>query len=192
VPKADTVQGVHGAGGYLHRMKLPGFRPQFKFESDLKGTGITDRITELLGQENPRGLWLKNAHYHILLSFPRRSAEAWTPQMDINFEELPNDRTLVRCLIGPAPSIWMLFAAGYIGFTLLSLTGITLGAAQLMLHQTPWGLYAVPGMLLCMACMIYLERTGRERALDDMRFLKEFVDQALGCDCLKLAEEQAL
>ena len=173
-------------------MELPGFRPRFKFESDLQGAAITERISERLRQDNPRGLWLKNAHYHILLSFPRKSAEAWTPQMDINFEDLPNGRTMVRCLIGPSPGIWMLFAAGYIGFTLLALTGITLGAAQYMLHQPPWGFYGVPVLLLCMVGMIYMERTGRKRALNEMRSLKEFVDQALGCDCLKLAEEQAL
>ena len=37
-----------------------------------------------------------------------------------------------------------------------------------------------------------VERAGRTRARSDMYFLKDFVDQALGCDCLKLAEEQAL
>lgn len=156
----------------------------------MAGAEITDRIRERLRQENPRGLWLKNAHYHITLNFPHNGSEAWTPQMDINFEEVPKGGTLVRCLIGPTSGIWMLFAAGYVGLTLLGLTGITLGVAQAMLHRTPWGFYAVPFVLPCLAFMVYLERTGRARAQDDMRLLKDFVDQALGCDCLKLAEEQ--
>ncbi|MBK6539958.1 MAG: hypothetical protein IPG10_01460 [Flavobacteriales bacterium] len=61
-----------------------------------------------------------------------------------------------------------------------------------MLHYTAWGLYAVPFVVLCLAFMVYLERTGRARAQGDMRLLKDLVDQALGCDCLKLAEEQAV
>lgn len=173
-------------------MDLPGFRPRFTFESPLAGTEIAQRITDRLREENPRGLWLKNAHYHILLNFPSRSAEAWTPQMDINFEEIANGRTRVRCLIGPAPGVWMLFAGGYVGLSLLGLTGITLGIAQRMVHETAWGFYALPFVLLTMGFMFYLERTGRARARNDMRLLKEFVDKALGCDCLKLAEEQAL
>lgn len=173
-------------------MKVPGFRPRFKFESPLSGTDVAERIHDRLRQENPRGLWLKNAHYHLTLHFPRSASQAWTPQMDINFEELGKERTLVRCMIGPNSSIWMLFAGGYIGLTLLGLTGITLGIAQQLLHQTPWGYYAVPFVLLCAGLMIHMERTGRTRAQDDMRVLKEFVDHALGCDCLKLAEEQAV
>lgn len=175
---------------YFHCMEVPGFRPRFKFESPLAGSEVTARISERLQQENPRGLWLKNAHYHITLNFPHSGSEAWTPQMDINFEEVDKGRTLVRCLIGPTSGIWMLFAADYVGLTLLGLTGLTLGIAQMMLHHTAWGFYAVPFVLLTMAFMFYLERAGRARAQGDMRLLKDFVDQALGCDCLKLAEEQ--
>lgn len=173
-------------------MELPGFRPRFKFESELKGIEITERISERLRQENPRKLWLKNAHYHLLLSFPRNASEAWTPQMDINLEELANGRTLVRCLIGPGPGIWMLFAAGYVGLILLGLTGITLGLAQQLLDKTAWGFYFVPFALVLGGIMMYLERTGRARARGDMHLLKNMVDSALGCDCLRLAEEQAL
>lgn len=157
----------------------------------MAGAEITDRIRERLRQENPRGLWLKNAHYHIMLNFPHTGSEAWTPQMEINFDEVEKGRTVVRCMIGPTNSIWMLFAAGYLGCILLGLTGITFGIAQVMLHHTPWGFYAVPFVLLLAGFMFYLERTGRTRAQNDMRLLKDFVDQALGCDCLKLADEQA-
>lgn len=169
-------------------MVAPGFRPRFKFESPLEGAEITHRIREQLQKENPSGLWLKNAHYHITLNFPYHTSHAWTPQMDINFEEVSKGQTLVRCLIGPTPGIWTLFAAGYIGFSLLGLTGLTLGFAQLSLQQDAWGFWAVPFALLAMAFMFSIERTGRARAQDDMRLLKDFVDKALGCDCLKLAD----
>lgn len=173
-------------------MKVPGFRPRFKFRTDLAPDEIAQRIGQRLREDNPRGLWLKDAHYHIVLSYPERTAEAWTPQMDINFEELPDKRTLVRCLIGPGPGIWMLFAGGYVGLALLGLTGATLGIAQLMMHKSAWGFYALVLVVPLIAFMIYMELTGRERAVGDMRYLKEFVDRSLGCDCLKLAEEQGM
>jgi len=31
---------------------------------------------------------------------------------------------------------------------------------------------------------------GKRRSRDDMRTLKRFVDDALGCDCIRLADEQ--
>lgn len=173
-------------------MEVPGFRPRFKFESPMTGDEVTQRISERLKQHNPRSLWLKNAHYHITLSFQRRTSEAWTPQMDITFETLGQGRTMVRCLIGPVPNIWMFFAGGYLILTLLGLTGITLGVAQHLVGNTPWGYYMAPFALIGLGILIYLERTGRQRAQGDMRYLKQYVDGALGCDCLKLAEEQAL
>lgn len=171
-------------------MEVPGFRPRFRFESPLSGPIIAQRISDRLRTHNPNGLWLKNAHYHLTLNFPRSTAHAWTPQMDINFEELAPDRNLVRCVIGPSPGIWMLFVAGYLVLTLLGLTGATLGFAQLMLHTSAWGFIAVPIALVGIAALVIVERSGRTRARDEMRLLKHFVDEALGCDCLKLAVEQ--
>ena len=173
-------------------MEVPGFRPRFRFESDMDAAVITQRIGQWLQHDNPRKIWAKNTRDHLTLAFQHNASEAWTPQMDLSFEALPNGHTLVRCLIGPAPGIWMLFAGGYLALTLLGLTAATLGAAQLMLKHTAWGFYLVPVVLLGVGALFYLERAGRTRARSDMHFLKDLVDKALGCNCLKLAEEQAL
>ncbi len=61
---------------YIHSMALPGVRPRFKFESPLAGTEITQRISDRLQEENPQGLRLKYAHYHLTLSFMQRAAAA--------------------------------------------------------------------------------------------------------------------
>lgn len=156
----------------------------------MSAAAITMAIRERSARENPRGIWVKDAYQHVLLNFQRSDSEAWTPQMDISFEALPNGNTLVRCLIGPVPSIWMLFAGGYLVLTLLGLTVLTLGIAQHMLGHTPWGYYVAPLVLVGMGVLIHLERTGRRRAQADMHYLQRFVDEALGCDCLKLATEQ--
>lgn len=173
-------------------MDIPGFRPRFRFESDMDAAVISQRIGQRLQLDNPRKIWAKNTRDHLTLAFQQRTSEAWTPQLDLSFEALQNGNTLVRCLIGPAPGIWMLFAGGYLALTLLGLTAITLGVAQLMLKHTAWSFYLVPLVLLGVGVLFYLERTGRARARGDMHYLKDFVDKALGCDCLKLAEEQAL
>jgi hypothetical protein len=173
-------------------MAILEFRPRYRFESPLTPEEIAVRIQQRVTELNPQGLWLKNAHYHLTLSFPTNSTEAWSPQMDINFEDQPNGRTLIRCLIGPSPGIWMLFAGGYLMLTLLGLTGVTLGLAQWTVGEDPWGFWALPVALVGVMVMVVLARTGHQRAHDEMRILKLFVDEALGCDCFKLAEAQAL
>lgn len=172
-------------------MSVLEFRPRFRFESPLKPEEVARRIQQRVKEQNPHELWVKNAHYHLTLSFPSKSTEAWTPQMDINFEDQPNGLTIVRCLIGPSPGIWMLFAAGYLVLTLLGLTGITLGLSQWTVGDAAWGFWALPVAAIGVVVMIVLARTGHQRAHDEMRVLKRFVDDALGCDCFKLAEAQA-
>lgn len=173
-------------------MEVPGFRPRFKFVSPLSGEAIAERIRAWLSKNDHGGIWMKDTHMHLLLNFPRRTSEAWTPQMDISFEPLEDGRTVVRCLIGPVSTIWMLFAGGYLALSLLGLTGITLGIAQHLLGHTPWGYYVVPFVVICLGVLVHLERTGRRRAQADMLHLKRVVDEALGCDCLKLATEQGM
>ncbi len=134
---------------------------------------------------------MKDAHYHLTINFPERHAHAWTPQMDLNFEELGKGGTLIRCLIGPSPGIWMLFTGSYLGLTLLGLTGLTLGLSQRSLGNTAWGFWGVPIALVGVGALLFLAREGRSRALPDMRVLKQVVDEALGCDGLSLADQQA-
>lgn len=173
-------------------MSVLEFRPRFRFVTPLAKQEVIDRIEARLKLDNPNQLWLKNADYHLLLSFPQRAVHAWTPQMDIGLDtpDPPQQGTLVRCLIGPGPGIWMLFMAGYLGATLIALTGITLGVAQLALKHNAWGFWGVAPAALLAVVLLYLAREGRSKATEEMRILKRFVDDALGCDCFKLAEAQ--
>ncbi len=172
-------------------MSILGFRPRFKFESPLSAKDIVQRIRQRIDSDNPSGLVQKHVHYHITLHFPHERSHTWTPQLDLNLEEETEGATIVRCLVGPAPNVWMLFAGGYLALSLLGLTGLTLGFAQYSLGNPAWGFWAVPVSVVGISIMIYLAYTGQRRAHDDMRTLKEFVDGALECDCFKLAMEQA-
>jgi hypothetical protein len=167
------------------------FRPRYRFEYPRSAAEVTQLIREHIRKDPACGLWVKDAHYHLTLNFPERGAHAWTPQMDINFEELGEGRTLIRCLIGPSPGIWMLFTAGYVGLILLGLTGLTLGFAQRSLGSPAWGSWALPVAVVGIGSLLFLSREGRRRSEPDMRDLKEAVDAALGCDCLSLADRQA-
>ncbi|MCC6399211.1 MAG: hypothetical protein IT227_00460 [Flavobacteriales bacterium] len=166
------------------------FRPRFRFTTPLSKDEVVRRIGERLREENPDQLWLKNADDHLVLSFPSRHTHAWTPQMDINLEVRP-EGTLVRCLLGPSPGIWMLFSAGYIVLGLLAMTGATLGFAQVSLGHAAWGFWALPVGAAGAVVLFLLARAGRRKASGEMRVLKHFVDDALGCDCFKLAMDQA-
>ena len=167
------------------------FRPRFRFHTPLDGEEVKRRIADRVAQNNPERLALRGTGLHMVLTFPHAAQHAWTPQMDVDVSE-EDGRTLVRCLIGPAPSIWMLFMGGYMVLTVVALLGVTLGMAQQMVKETVWGYYLVaPAPLLGLGLWL-LAQGGKRRSRDEMRTLKTFVDDALGCDCFALAEGSAI
>jgi hypothetical protein len=163
------------------------FRPRFRFSTPLPASEVNDRLARHASGD-PRALVLGGTGQHISLSFPHQQQQAWTPQMDIDIETL-DGRTMVRCLIGPAPSIWMLFVGGYMLCVVLALLGISIGVSQQVVGAEPWGfLMVVPTPFLAVA-LWGMAQVGKRKARADMRYLKNFVDTALGCDCFALSEQ---
>lgn len=171
----------------IHHMSELEFRPRFRFHTPLSGEEVERRITDRVAQHNPEGLALRRTGMHLVLTFPHAVQHAWTPQMDVDVSA-EDGRTLVRCLIGPAPSIWMLFMGGYIVLTVVALLGVTLGMAQQMVNETVWGYYLVVPLPFIGLGLWLLAQGGKRRSRAEMRTLKTFVDEALGCDCFALAE----
>jgi hypothetical protein len=164
------------------------FRPRFRFHTPLDVEEVKQRIAFRIGENNPDRLVLGGTGSHLVLTFPSVAQHAWTPQMDVDVST-DEGRTLVRCLIGPAPSIWMLFMGGYLVITVAALLGITLGMAQQMVSDTPWGYFLVAPMPAVGLVLWLLAQGGKRRSRDEMRTLKNFMDQALGCDCFALSEQ---
>ncbi|MBL7963340.1 MAG: hypothetical protein JNM31_05775 [Flavobacteriales bacterium] len=165
------------------------FRPRFHFFTPLAADEVKRRIAAHVVDDNALGLQLKGTGHHLILQFPVNSQRSWTPQMDLDVE-VEEGRTRVRCLIGPSPSIWMLFVGGYLGCVVLALLGISIGVAQGIVGAPVWGYLLVAPTPFIALVLWLLAQEGKRRSQDAMRALKTFVDEALGCDCFRLAEEE--
>lgn len=168
------------------------FRPRFRFRTPLTPDTIKERIHAAAGAAESIGLSVGGTGNHLTLQFPHALQRSWTPQMDIDLELHEDDpggvRTLVRCQIGPMPSVWMLFVGSYLALCVFALLGLTMGVSQQVVGSFAWGwLVAMPTPFLAFGLWI-LAQEGKRRSKDEMRFLKTFVDGALGCDCFALAE----
>lgn len=168
------------------------FRPRFRFRSPLAPDTIKQRIQDRVRENNPAQLRLEGTGHHMSLQFPPRAQRSWTPQMDIDVEQeqLPGERpvSIVRCQIGPMPTIWMLFVGGYIFLVVVALLGISMGASQQVVGAFAWGWWvALPTPMLALVLWLVAQE-GKRRSKDEMGQLKHFVDDALGCDCFALAE----
>ena len=164
-------------------MSDPRFRPRFQFRTPLHPDAVRDRLRARVREQNPAGYRLKGNLPHMILQHPPEQQHLWTPQMDIDLEmeQEPGQETftIVRCMIGPAPTVWMSFMGGYIALGLLATFGLAIGYPQLRLNASPWGLYGA-GILLAAALGLWLlAQAGKQRARDQMRAQKRFVEEAL-------------
>jgi hypothetical protein len=166
------------------------FRPRFRFNSELDPATVKERLMEAVRTRN--GLHhfvLGGTGNHIMLAYPQNARTAWTPQMDVDLEPLPSGGTCIRCLIGPTPSIWMLFMGGYMLCVVLALLGLSIGVGQQVVGAETWGFMMVVPTPFIAVLLWTLAQGGKRRAREHMRALKRFMDEALGCDCFALAEQ---
>ena len=167
------------------------FRPRFRFHSEQTAEEFASNIVNHEGKSDTtvRVRKMKNG---LELYFPEKERHLWTPHMEIKLEqdeEHAQKHLLARCLIAPSPTIWtfLMFAYGLAGF--LGFVGLTLGMSQWTLKKPMWGFW----MLLASLVMIFLvylaSYEGKRLSRSEMFELKKFVDDALGCDCIELAEK---
>jgi len=154
------------------------FRPRSRFATALPPTEVKARISGLITAENPDKLVLGGSGHHLVLGFQEVQRHVWTPRMDIDISEAEQG-TIVHCLIGPAPNVWMLFMAGYLVITLIGLTGITLGMAQQLLGITVWGYLLAAPMPFFGLGLWLLAQGGKRRSRPEMHALKAFMDRAM-------------
>lgn len=167
------------------------FRPRFRFLTPLSMEQIVDRINARADNDNPEGIIVKYVHNHLILDFPTYSKKFWSPQMDVNLEiDEETQQVRVRCMIGPSSTVWtmFMFLYGLIGFA--ALIGIVMGTSQWSMDNTPWGLW-IFGVAAILGGILHLASLeGQRLSRDEMRLMKQFLDQALGCDCFQLSEQQ--
>lgn len=157
-------------------------RPRYKFSTDLPAAEIRERLRTAVKDpdKNPLGLQQRSVSNHIIVVLPRRHKHFWSPTLDVNFEDLPNNRTLVRVLIGPEPSIWTMFMFLYTVGGLAVVAGMVLGYSQYILGHDLYWLLLIPAGLLWIGFFYGAGLLGKNRAQKQMRILKEFMEEAIG------------
>ncbi|MCB9170589.1 MAG: hypothetical protein H6597_01785 [Flavobacteriales bacterium] len=162
------------------------FRPRFLFLTPLPADEVKLRMQQHLSAPGTNGFRLGGTGHHLILRYRQDLRHAWTPQLDLDLEERPKG-TRARVLIGPSPSIWMLFMGGYLLCAVLALLGLSIAVSQQVVGADPWGwLLAAPTPIIAVVLWL-VAQAGKLRSREEMHALKRFVDEALGCDCLALA-----
>lgn len=166
------------------------FRPRFKFETPMTMEELVGKVKDQVKERNANGFKSKVLRYHIVLKYPPEKLHFWSPQLDVNLEKQDNGLTLVRCLFGPAPTVWTMFMFFYSICGVLAVIGLMIGFSQQTLGETPWAFWVALVGTLGGAALFVAAQQGKAMAQEEMMELKLFLDAALDCDCLKLAIEE--
>lgn len=166
----------------------PEFRPRFKFHTPLLPEEVVSQITS--SKPEAKHILYRKTPHHLLLYYGPEVSHFWSPQLDITMERDEElNQTLIRCLIGPASTVWTMFMFFYGFFGFVGFIGMTLGLSQWTLKKDMWALWLIPVSIIGMIGMYFVSKQGQKLAREEMVNLKNYVDLSLECDCLALAEK---
>jgi hypothetical protein len=166
------------------------FRNRFKFQTVLSSEEVREKLKTKLTVNNPNQFYItKTTSNHQVLKFPRKIQQIWTPQMDITFE-IENEKNIIKCLIGPAPIVWTFFMFLFGTFCVIALFGSTFWLTNYMLNKETWVYIPTLISLVCIIIIASSVKIVQYYTKPEMNKLKTYLDEALDCDCFKLAIEE--
>ncbi|MCA1764562.1 MAG: hypothetical protein LC664_16440 [Flavobacteriales bacterium] len=161
------------------------FRPRFKIFTGHNPDESLHLISAKLKTGNPENYESELVKGHIVLRIHRSKKHFWSPQMDISIADDPETgRTLIRCLLAPAPVVWTMFMFFYALAGFSALVGSTIAMSQWSLKKDLWGLWVVGISLLLGITLFFIAQFGKGLAQVEMIALKDFITKIdWGKDC---------
>ncbi len=155
-------------------------RPRFKHLLPWPPKEVISRLNEAVSAPDAPVTGSKSGH-HFFIKIPQHQRHVWTPQMDLDIEAVGEDKTLVRGLIGPPPSVWTKFIFIYAFAGFMVLFGIITGVPQMMLDKTPIGLYVMAGGFILALIGYLFARSGKQVGKPETKILCDFwIEQVEG------------
>jgi len=150
-------------------------RPRFELKSPLSQEEILRRIDTALKDSEAyfRGFI---SDWHVVLKIPASDDHFWSPQLSMDVVE-KEDGAMIYGLIGPKPSVWLMFVFFYffLGFTVVVISII--GFSRLNLGLSAGVLWLLP-ILGTILVLVYLSANfGKKLGRDQMEKLVLFVKE---------------
>jgi len=101
-------------------------RPRFKLEYNESQQDLITKFKENLKDADCK-YCSKIVDGHIVIDVPFEENHFWSPQLNIEIEQVKDKKSIVKGLFGPKPQVWTLFmfihfamAIGFIGFSIMT------------------------------------------------------------------------
>ncbi|MBF0286965.1 MAG: hypothetical protein HQM14_04035 [SAR324 cluster bacterium] len=113
-----------------------------------------------------------------ILRIPEKEQHYWSPELSLDVEDHENG-TLVRCILGPKPAVWTMFASFYGLSIFIGVMGLMFGLSQWSLGLTPYGFWAVLISILFSVVAYGIAVAGQKLGYDQIGQLRSFLEHTL-------------
>lgn len=153
-------------------------RPRFQLEVDKKKDEVLEQFESFKNKEYK--LVVKRVNNHVFIRFSKENQHFWTPQLDLEVNELNEGSCKIYGLFGPSPTIWLFFmflhsavAVAFLGFAIWAYTNWSLDTS-----------YKVPLLLMLLMVVFWFilyafGRAGRAKGKTEMKELHKFMNTIL-------------
>ncbi len=154
-------------------------RPKYEFTVDYTPEEALGRIREKLksGDANITG---KIVGRFSVIGIPKSNQHFWSPELSAEMVAEAEGGTLVKCMLGPTPSVWTLFMSFYVFAVFVGIAGLVLGGSQWLAGTSKWGLWLIPVSIIMIKGAYVIALSGQKFAREQMLVLREFLNSALG------------
>lgn len=106
------------------------------------------------------------AKQYLILKIPPSNREYWSPELQIQpFQDYEDKKkTIVRCVVGPSQSVWMMFTFIYSAIILLTLFGGMFGLVQYQLNKSSVFLWLWPIGIVLLLSIFAVSKYGQKKA----------------------------
>lgn len=129
-------------------------RPRFAHTLDCSPDETRRRLLAAFAAPDS-GFEVKEFPGYISVFIAAGQRRFWSPRLSLNFEATTDGTTHIAGTYGPDADLWSLFLYGYLMTGLAGTFAGIWGFAQLIVHQSPWGLWVMAAMA-GLAALLYL------------------------------------
>jgi hypothetical protein len=150
-------------------------RPRFELSTPLSKDEVLRRLDESL--KKPESYFKGYiTDWHVVLKIPSVDDHFWSPQLSMDVVE-KEDGAMIYGLIGPKPSVWLMFVFFYffLGFTLMVIAVI--GFSRYNLGLSAGILWLLPIISVVLVSVYLSANFGKKLGRDQMEKLVLFVKE---------------
>ena len=156
-------------------------RPRFKKSTKELPENLTARFKEQVKKPDAVCVARILPNY-MVFRIPEQKRHFWSPQLSVSIDKDEEDgnKTILRGLYGPNPTVWALIFYGYVILGIIGMFAAIAGLSELSLGNDPYMLWALPGLGGAAIILYFIAQFGQKMGVEETFMIHHFFEETLG------------